>query len=75
MLHAAAIEYKNYDKAVVVSGDGDFSCLHEYLCKNNKMFKLIIPNKLSASSLLSKYERYKVFIEYEQEKLKYINKK
>ena len=25
------IEYENYDKAVIVSGDGDFHCLVEYL--------------------------------------------
>src|SRR3989344_8070644 len=31
VLHAAAIEYQNYDKAVIVSGDGDFGCLHEFL--------------------------------------------
>jgi len=31
VLYAAAIEYSNYDKAVIVSGDGDFYCLHEFL--------------------------------------------
>ena len=25
VLHAAAIEYENYDKAIIVSGDGDFA--------------------------------------------------
>ncbi len=25
VLHAAAIEYSNYDKAIIVSGDGDFA--------------------------------------------------
>src|SRR3990167_3142649 len=27
VLYSAAIEYNNYDKAVIVSGDGDFCCL------------------------------------------------
>jgi len=27
VLYSAAIEYKNYKKAVIVSGDGDFYCL------------------------------------------------
>src|SRR3989344_1447493 len=30
VLHAM-IEFKNYDKAIIVSGDGDFHCLIEYL--------------------------------------------
>jgi len=33
VLHAAAIQFPNYDKAVIISGDGDFYCLHEYLEK------------------------------------------
>src|SRR3989339_126057 len=28
------IEYPNYQKAIIVSGDGDFYCLFEYLDKN-----------------------------------------
>ncbi len=34
VLHAAAIEFPQYDRAVVVSGDGDFYCLYEFLEKN-----------------------------------------
>ena len=34
------IEYKNFDKAIIVSGDGDFHCLVEYLVQkiNYSMF-------------------------------------
>ena len=71
VLHAAAIEYPNYDKAVIVSGDGDFSCLHEFLVGKNKLLNIVIPNKYSASSLLADFEKYKTFIEYEQKKLEY----
>ena len=46
VLHAAAIEYPNYDKAVIVSGDGDFLCLGEFL--RNK-------GKLSSTHFLDKY--------------------
>jgi len=35
------IEYENYEKAVIVSGDGDFACLVRYLNENQKM-KLVI---------------------------------
>ncbi len=45
------IEYPNYEKAVIVSGDGDFYCLIEYLINNNKLEKLIVPNRHRYSSL------------------------
>jgi len=75
VLHSAAIEFGKYDKAVITSGDGDFRCLHEYLVKKGKLRNIIIPNKLSASSLLKDFERYKIFIEYEKEKLEYKNER
>jgi uncharacterized LabA/DUF88 family protein len=70
VLHSAAIEYKYYDKAVIVSGDGDFRCLYEYLIENKKLSKIIIPNRLSESSLLRKFHDYKIFLIRDQEKLK-----
>ncbi len=69
VLYAAAIEYPNYDKAVIVSGDGDFRCLHEYLIKNNKLRRIIIPNTKSESSLLKPFQKHKTFIIYGKEKL------
>lgn len=69
VLHSAAIELKNYDKAIIVSGDGDFSCLYESLIKNNKLERIIIPNTKSESSLLKKFHKYKTFIEFEKNKL------
>ena len=39
------IQYKNYNKAIIVSGDGDFFCLIEYLKKKNKLLRIITPNK------------------------------
>lgn len=71
VLHAAAIEYPNYDKAVVVSGDGDFRCLYEYLEKQNKLLNIIIPNRHNESSLLMKFQKYKIFIYREKERLKF----
>jgi uncharacterized LabA/DUF88 family protein len=52
------IEFQNYDKAIIVSGDGDFHCLVEYLEENNKLKKILIPNKFKFSSLLTKYNQY-----------------
>lgn len=74
VLYSAAIEFKNYDKAIVVSGDGDFYCLHDFLLKKNKLFKIIIPNMKSESSLLKKFQNYKFFIEFARTILEYIKK-
>ncbi|MFA5776251.1 MAG: NYN domain-containing protein [Patescibacteria group bacterium] len=51
------IEIPNYSKAVIVSGDGDFYCLVEYLQKKNRLLKIITPNQ-KYSSLLRKYSSY-----------------
>ena len=48
------IEYDNYEKALIVTGDGDFYCLVDYLIKNDKLLKLMIPNKNKFSSLFRK---------------------
>ena len=71
VLHAM-IEYKEYDKAVIVSGDGDFHCLAEYLVDNQKLEKIIVPNRLY-SSLLRKYSSYIVNIGILKNKLAYEN--
>ena len=69
VLHAAKIQYDNYDKAVIVAGDGDYYCLHEFLEKNKKLLRIVIPNAKSESSLLKKLQKFKTFIEYERHKL------
>ncbi len=43
VLYASAIEYDNYDKAVIVSSDGDFACLVGFLKRNDKLKKIITP--------------------------------
>ncbi len=52
----------NFDKAVIVSGDGDFHCLIEYLDERKRLARLIVPNKFSFSSLLRKYTHKATFI-------------
>ena|SRR3989338_84901 len=68
VLHAM-IQYPNYSKAVIVSGDGDFYCLVEYLTEQNKLAKIIIPN-VRFSSLLRKFSGFVVNIQLFKEKLK-----
>jgi len=48
----AMIEYPNYDKAVIITGDGDFYCLVKYLIEKQKFEVLIIPNRFRFSALL-----------------------
>jgi len=51
------IQYNHFNQAVIVSGDGDFRCLIEYLVNHNKLCKIITPNK-RYSSLLKKFSSY-----------------
>jgi len=44
VLHSM-IQLPNYDKAIIVSGDGDFRCLIEYLAKKEKLLKVMAPNR------------------------------
>ncbi len=74
VLYSAAIEFANYDKAIIVSGDGDFYCLHKFLKKHKKLGKIIIPNRRSESSLLKDFQGQKVFLIREKEKLKKTDK-
>ena len=52
------IEYPNYDKAIIISGDGDFHCLIEHLETKGKLGRIIIPNRKSYSQLLYKFRKY-----------------
>jgi len=65
------IEYQNYDKAIIVTGDGDFYCLVDYLVKNDKLLKLMIPNKNRFSSLLRRMMPHIVFMNNLKERLQY----
>ncbi len=63
------IECPNYDKAIIVSGDGDFHCLIEYLEQKNKIGRVIIPNRKSYSQLLWKFRTHMDYINNLKEKL------
>lgn len=67
VLHAM-IEYANYNKAIIVSGDGVFYCLVEYLVRQNKLLKIIVPNQ-RYSSLLRKFSGFIVNIQLFRQKL------
>jgi uncharacterized LabA/DUF88 family protein len=70
VLHTAAIEYSNYEKAIIVSGDGDFACLLEFLQDNNKLLRVFTPNS-QYSKLLKPYSRYIVELSQLKNSLEY----
>src|SRR3989344_8732453 len=57
------IELKNFDKAIIVSGDGDFYCLVEHLVNIKKFLHLLTPNK-HYSKLYKPYSGYIVQIDW-----------
>jgi uncharacterized LabA/DUF88 family protein len=46
------VEYPNYNQAIIVSGDGDFRCLVDYLYEKRKLLRLLAPNQKGSSKLL-----------------------
>jgi uncharacterized LabA/DUF88 family protein len=56
VLHAI-IEYKNYEKAIIITGDGDFYCLVKYLLENDKLERVLIPNLFKYSAFLKRFGR------------------
>lgn len=70
VLHAM-IEYENYHKALIVTGDGDLYCLVDYLIKNGKLLKLMAPNKNSFSSLFRRLMPHMAFMNDLRNKLEY----
>lgn len=68
------INYDKYEKAVIVSGDGDFHCLIEYLDDNGKLAKIIVPNH-KYSSLLKRYAKYIVSVQQLKKKVEYKGKR
>ena len=65
------VEYQRYDKALLVTGDGDFYCLVDYLIKQEKLLKLMVPNEKKFSSLFRKVMSHVVFMNNLKEKLEY----
>lgn len=63
-------ELPNYDKAVLVSGDGDFFSLIEYLRDEKKLLKVLAPNK-RFSTLLQDFDSYIEGIDQHRSELAY----
>lgn len=46
------VHISSFEKALIITGDGDFACLIEYLRINHKLHGVLIPNKFRYSALL-----------------------
>ena len=70
------IDYKKYNKAIIVTSDGDFYSLVKYLYKNNKLRYVISPYIKTCSVLLKKTAKEKiVFMGNLRKRLEYKMKK
>lgn len=75
VLHAM-IQLPNYDKAVIVTSDGDFACLVEYLSQQGKLKVVLSPSLQKCSILLRQKAKERIdFLENVRGKLEYKNKK
>ncbi len=67
------VEKEEFDKIIIVSGDGDYVKLIDFLIKKNKFEKILFPNKNFASSLYKKYgSEFYDYLENNKHKIKHI---
>lgn len=70
------INFQDYKKALIVTGDGDFYCLVKYLDNQNKLLKVLAPSPQNCSSLLTKIAGKKIsFVSDLKKKLEYKKKR
>jgi len=75
MVLQTMIEYSHYEKAVIITGDGDFHCLVKYLIQKGKLKKLLVPNQNSYSALLKRFpSEFLTFVSDLKKKLSYKKK-
>ena len=71
------IEFGSFDKAILVTGDGDFYCLVKYLISQKKFKALMIPNQFKFSALLKlkEFGPYLCYMNELKNKLEYQKKR
>ena len=68
----AMIDYRDYERAAIVTSDGDFACLVRYLYEQGKLERVLSPNRKGCSALLKRAAREKIdFLEDARRKLEY----
>ncbi len=54
------IQFNNFDKAVIVTSDGDFFCLVQYLYDSDKLLVTLAPGRKFCSSLLKRFSKSRI---------------
>ena len=68
------IDYNEYERAAIVTSDGDFACLVKCLYDQEKLERVLSPNIKGCSVLLKRAAREKIdFLEKAMAKLEYKN--
>jgi uncharacterized LabA/DUF88 family protein len=67
-------EMSNYDKMILVSGDGDFYSLVEYMESKNRLAKILTPS-FQYSQLFNRYEEYIARLDQFKRELRYFDRK
>lgn len=67
-------EMSNYDKMILVSGDGDFYSLVEYMESKKRLHKILTPS-FQYSQLFNRYEEYIVRLDQSKKELRYYDRK
>src|SRR3972149_10776730 len=66
------IDYNEYERAVIVTSDGDFACLAKYLYDQQKLERVLSPNIKGCSVLLKRAAREKIdFLENARAKVEH----
>ena len=59
-IERAVVEYPNYERAIIVSSDGDFYSLVEHLYKDKKLETVLAARSQSCSSLLKQKAKERI---------------
>ena len=75
MVLSVMVEWKNYDKAIVVSSDGDFYSLVSHLYERGKLETVLSPDQDECSSLLKQTAKERIhFMDNLRGKMEYKKK-
>ncbi|MCK9186724.1 NYN domain-containing protein [Candidatus Gracilibacteria bacterium] len=73
MILQAMIDFNNYEKAIIITSDGDFYSLVNYLYRKDKLEKVLSPYKKECSWILKRVAREKIsFINRARDKLEHL---
>lgn len=65
------IELNNFNKAIIITGDGDFCCLVKYLTGIKKLRILMVPDRRNYSALFREFRKDIIYMNELREKLRY----